>query len=70
MPFRRQLIWSKRLYFPFLLAFLLCLLTACAKQSPLPQAEQASEGVLLVAFGTSVPEAEVSLRAVDAAFKE
>ena len=56
----------------FLLPLLCLFLTACAKPS-LHQSHQgegsAREGILLVAFGTSVPEAEVSLKAVDAAFK-
>ena len=55
---------------PRILPLLLLLLSlgACAQRHAAP-ADAPREGVLLVAFGTSVPEAMDSMRAVDAAFK-
>lgn len=53
-----------------LLALLLCVvLGACAQRHAAPAADAPREGVLLVAFGTSVPEAMPAMQAVDAEFK-
>lgn len=54
---------------PVLCLMLCLLLTACGSRHAFMNGETAREGVLLVAFGTSVPEAQPALDAVDAAFK-
>lgn len=53
-----------------LVVFLCVLLPACAQHSGKASQLSVREGILLVSFGTSVPEAQEALDAVDSAFKE
>ncbi|MCR4666176.1 MAG: sirohydrochlorin cobaltochelatase [Desulfovibrio sp.] len=54
----------------FLSLLLLVSLAACAQKNTAVGSAGSAEGVLLVAFGTSVPEALPSMEAVDVAFKD